>query len=149
MEKQIPLRMSFSQKPDFPQHAEERKVQGPPTGTSLLKWAGRGHQPHPSIQTAWCLRGDQQLVTLLRRCHKPHRLHSQPGKHGFVVLISSSFCTEITQEMLLCHCSQDTHPQPNVSAHTEAEVVATIPSPTSSLQHLCSLFDDKPLNHCF
>ena len=115
-----------------------------------LQRAGCGHPPHPSVQMPQCPRGDQKGTTNLL---------------GFTLSLASTdlFSSWASPSALETgrKCGRATaagtlitrgprNPQPNVLSHTEAEVAAATPSPTSPLRHLRVSFEDnEPLNHCF
>lgn len=131
------------------------------TGTPiniLLQWAppiyqtSHWHPLHPSIQMVQCSKGKQKL---LQRQHKPHRFHAQPGKHGFVFLLSS-FCAQNMQEIVLCCCSWDSHytrtakPTAKCFIPHRSRGCGHHPQPNLHLQPLRVLFEySEPLNHCF
>lgn len=98
------LKMSLPRKSDFKKHAGERRYEDTWQPPSYLERARCGCPPHSTIQMAQFPRGDQKP---LKAHHKFHNLHAQPGKYGFVFLISIFFCTWNMQEILWCLWSQD------------------------------------------
>lgn len=151
------LRMSFSPEIRLPA-AHRREVQGPPTSTPLSAPVS-----HPWASN--CTPASKQLDAQEETKNLLFPYEGTTNLMGFTLSLAnvglfSSWASPSALETRRkggCPTAARTlitpgpwNPQPNVLSHIEAEVLATVPSPTSSLRHLGVLFkDNEPLNHCF